>query len=241
MKLTKALLAAIIIALGIGITACSTSDSSNPTATTSNGSTATVLSNSYFYSPTLAVSEDPINNPAPIVTPPGESDNTGLGKDGMRGHMGGGMMDNDAPKGDFYPLGRIFKALGLDSIQREQIKGFMIIKGDCVNGWMLKLRESELPILQDAKDKQAAIIADLKAGTITAAEARTKLKDLRTATKAALEANPVRAEVQAGLKDCEDVFLASIKSVLTADQLAKWEEFQANLDKWREKRRPGRK
>ena len=221
MKTEKLLLAALVVALSIGFTACNTSDSSSPLAPTSTSS----LDNTFFYSPDLTISDDPVENPTIMENEPPRDDR-------------GGMRD-DNPKGSFFPLGRIFQLLNLDSVQKSQIKGFLIIKGDCIKEQMLKLRESEAPILEAAKAKRDAVIADLKAGLITPEEARTALKAIKEETRAALEANPVREEVMAAVKLCEDAFLASVKSVLTEEQLAKWTEFQAKLDEWRNKRRPG--
>ncbi len=230
MKLTKLTLALAAAALIISFTACSNSDSSNPLADDTNHST--VLTNAVLYSPDVTVDDDPIENPTSLTILACFD-----GKEDREGYRHG--ESKMGPRGAFFPLGRIFRYLELDTAQVRQVISFMKIKDDCTKALLLALRESEKAIMDDAKAKRDIILAGMLDGSITEEDGLAQLKELRAATKAALEANPLREETIVKLKDCEDVFLASVKSILTEDQAAKWDDLTAALEKWRESRRRG--
>lgn len=230
MKLTKLTLALAAAALIISFTACSNSDSSNPLADNTNQ--ASILSNSVLYSPDLTVDDDPIENPTSLTILSCID-----GTEDREGYRNGEAKMG--PRGAFFPMGRIFRYLDLDTAQIRQVIGFMKIKNDCTKALLVALRESEKAIMEDAKAKRDVIIAGMLDGSITEEDGIAQLRELRAATKAALEANPLREETIVKLKDCEDIFLASVKSILTEEQASKWDELTAALEKWRESRRKG--
>lgn len=129
----------------------------------------------------------------------------------------------------FMPLARILRALELDDIQKEQVKGFLEAFRLCHKDAMMALRESERAILQPFNERRQNIMEQLKNGEITREEAQRQLKLLALEAREALKNNPARLEACEAMKECRRVLLAAIGGILTQEQLVKWQEWLSKL------------
>jgi hypothetical protein len=119
----------------------------------------------------------------------------------------------------------IFNELNLTDEQAKTISSFAQEHKNCRREAIDALREAQRAILQNANLERKKIIDDMKNGTITATEARELL--LKLAEQVRQDMNN-SSEVQAALeavKNCHNVFIDNISSVLTADQLVIWNKF----------------
>lgn len=119
-------------------------------------------------------------------------------------------------------LGNIFRQLKLTADQRDDIEGFMTAFKACVEAGRLDLRLAQLPIIQAANAQRLIILTNLKAGTITAEQAKTALKALHESTKLAMTTNLDVIAAHEALKLCYETLLDNIEGILTAEQLVKW-------------------
>ncbi|MGB9851672.1 MAG: Spy/CpxP family protein refolding chaperone [Candidatus Kapaibacteriota bacterium] len=125
------------------------------------------------------------------------------------------------------PIGRILKELNLTDEQIAQVQEFMQEYRDCVKNALLTLRESEKQILQQANQQRQQVREQLKNGEITKEQAWQLMQQINQNTREALMNNPVRQQVLQQLKDCWDTFINNIKSILTDEQKALFEELLA--------------
>lgn len=129
------------------------------------------------------------------------------------------------------PFGFILRKLELTDAQKDSIRKYFKGQKECEFYWLRKLRQSQMEIIKDSREKQKAIMDDLKDSVITRQEAKQALKELNIETRKALINNPVNADVREGLKDCFEELIAKIKALLTEEQLAKFERWLENLPK----------
>lgn len=125
------------------------------------------------------------------------------------------------------PLGRILKELNLTEEQIALVREFMAEYRDCVKNALLPLRESERQIIQQANQERATVMQQLKNGEIDAQTAREQLRQINLRTREALMNNPVREQALQQLKECWDTLIANIKSILTPEQQALFDELLA--------------
>lgn len=133
----------------------------------------------------------------------------------------------------WLPLGRILVQLNLTDEQKEQVKTFLLEYRDCVKGALQTLRESERAIIQSANEQRRQVMEDLKNGVIDRQTAMERLRTINQETRQALMENPVREQVMQQLKDCFDTLINNIKSILTDEQKALFEELLAKYKDWR--------
>lgn len=237
MKLAKSTLAALALLLMFGLASCSKTDTSSPLApSNSNALTSQVILPATDIAIPSTLTDATTQVSFSLAPPPpigGDSSHVGddttkrdphrrMGDMGGMGKLGKGHFD----RGGFFHIGFIFKDLNLTADQQAQIKTFMQARIDCQKALQQQLRDSEKPILDEANAARQVIIDQLKAGTITKEEAQTQLKALRDATKAKLEANPLRAEILAALIACEDTFFDNVGSILDpTTQKPLWDDF----------------
>jgi RNA polymerase-interacting CarD/CdnL/TRCF family regulator len=129
----------------------------------------------------------------------------------------------------FMPFARILVQLKLDSAQKAGIRDLMAAHQDCMHSAMEALRLAEKEVLDNARDQRQAIMADLKAGTITRTEAMTKLRDLNKATREALAGMPEREEAATAVQKCTDDLFAGIRALLNEDQQKTWDKWVETL------------
>lgn len=137
------------------------------------------------------------------------------------------------------PLGRILKQLNLTEEQVAQIREFMQAYRDCVKNALITLRESEKQILQQANQARQEVREKLQNGEITKEEAWQLMRQINQRTREALMNNPVRQQVLQQLKDCWDTLINNIKSILTDEQKALFEQLLANYKDNRGGKGPG--
>lgn len=125
------------------------------------------------------------------------------------------------------PLGRILRELNLTEEQVAQIREFMLAYRDCVKNAMIALRESERQILENANQERQRVMEQLRNGEIDKDQARQLMRQINERTREALMNNPVRERVLQQLKDCWDTLIANIKSILTDEQKALFDELLA--------------
>lgn len=122
---------------------------------------------------------------------------------------------------------RIFRCLELTDEQMELVKGFLSGHKDCVSPIIDSLRASEKPLLEAARAAHQEVIAKYRAGEITKEEARAELRAIHARLREALQNNPVKAWAQEALQNCRNELMRQIRSVLTEDQQAIWDEWVA--------------
>ncbi len=153
---------------------------------------------------------------------------------GMSGGMGGGMdhnrdqMMNPDGKMPHHPFSRLIKALNLTDDQASQVRGFLADHDTCVHAAMGDLHATMREIIARAKAARLEVLAALQAGDITREEAREKIRAINAAARDSLKNSDVRNKTREAMKACDDEFLASLKSILTEEQLAILERFLAN-------------
>ncbi len=135
------------------------------------------------------------------------------------------------------PLGRILKELNLTDQQKEQVKEFLAQYRDCVKNAMTALRESEKGIIQQANQERQQVIEQLKNGQIDRQTAWELMKQINQRTRDSLINNPVRQQTLEQLKNCWDTLISNIKSILTNEQNALFDEL---LAKYRDNRGGGK-
>jgi hypothetical protein len=214
MKVVKSMLVAFAVVSLFAINACNKSVDPTDSATGSINPTEYVLAlydvNSYDVVDGTLNTEVSVNS---IVPPNTDKPCVMVNQSGFRPPM----FRN--------PLGRILRDLKLTPDQLTQVKDFMKTHAECEFGWLKQLRDSQRAIIKDANDQRKVVIQDLKDSVITPTEARAKIKEINIATREALKNNPLNAQVQQGLKDCMDEFIANISSILNSEQLIKWNRF----------------
>ncbi|MFH1051789.1 MAG: hypothetical protein V1779_12780 [bacterium] len=129
----------------------------------------------------------------------------------------------------FMPLAKILRALQLDDLQKEQVKGFMLDFRLCHREAMLALRESEKELLAPFNEQRRLIYEAYKSGEITREEAARQLKLLAQEVRQVMKDNPARIEACEAMKECRRLLLANIGGVLTEEQLVKWNEWLSRL------------
>ena len=176
MKIAKFALVIAAMAMVLGLSSCSKSDTSNPVASQNNSN---LITNEVLLPPSdIAVASDvtipSMENPMELVLPVDGRGMNGMDRDsdkgddhaGMRGGMDK-MGDRHHDRGGFFHLGFIFRSLNLTADQIAQIKTFMQTRNDCQKTLLQQLRDSEKPILDAANIARQAIIDQVKAGTLT--------------------------------------------------------------------------
>jgi len=120
------------------------------------------------------------------------------------------------------PLRGIIIQLELTEEQHIELREYMLANRDCEMAALRALRESELEIINAANAERREIIAQFQAGDITREEARELINALNLETREALFNNPLREITMEILKNCRETLFANIRSILTEEQLAKF-------------------
>ncbi len=122
------------------------------------------------------------------------------------------------------PLGRILKELNLTEEQVTLVREFMAEYRECVKNALLPLRESERQILQQANQERSRVMEQLKNGEIDRQTAMEQIRQINQRTREALMNNPVREQALQQLKECWENLIANIRSILTPEQQALFDE-----------------
>ncbi len=132
-------------------------------------------------------------------------------------------------KRNFLPLARILRALDLTEDQKAQVKTFLVDFRQCTREAVVDLRASEKEILAPFNEQRRTVVAAWKNGEITREQALTQLKALNAQAREALKNNPQREIACEAMKLCRKTLLDKIGSVLTDEQLVKWNEWLAKI------------
>jgi len=159
--------------------------------------------------------------------PPPDTNRVGQGPRDTT-HMGPGQPGKMNPRDRFDPLGAVLFRLKLSVTQATTLKTYMKDHMDCIKAAEMALRDSEKPIMDNARTQQKAIMDQVKAGTMTRADAKIALKTLNDATRKALNENPARQAACIAMEACKKALNDQILAMLTDAQKA---IFQAWLDK----------
>ena len=151
----------------------------------------------------------------------------GGGRDGRGGRGGHDWRGRGRQK--FMPFARILYQLQLTEEQREQVKDFIFDHRLCVREVIQKLRETEREILSQFKERRMAIIQAYKSGEITREEAVSQLRELNAQVRETLKNNPARVQACEAMKDCMKTLFENIRSILTPEQQAIWDEWVSKL------------
>ncbi|MEI6091555.1 MAG: hypothetical protein WCR42_13960 [bacterium] len=135
--------------------------------------------------------------------------------------MGKGRPHRGGPK-DRPMIGKVMRELQLTEDQIVKLEGFNTAHRDCIELTMQTWRDAVAPIIEKANADRKVIMDNLKAGTITRAEARTQLKDLNTAMCAEIDALGMKDTIKLAIDACNQTLLDSIKEMLTEEQLVIW-------------------
>lgn len=198
------LLSTFVLVLIFTLSGCNKS-----TSPTDNSNTDPTISNMVvadIQNDVSDVSDPSVDNNADMTLKPMFGD----GQCFMRPAMGEYMSVNG-----FLNMVGIMRKLSLTADQKTSIQGFMSDYRSCIHTAQLTLRASEKTILDAANTQRKAIMAELKAGTITKAEARTQLAQLAKDTRTALKNNPDRATFQKSVCECLQTLFDKIKGILT--------------------------
>ena len=122
-------------------------------------------------------------------------------------------------------IGMILRQLKLTDEQIEKVKELIMSHRRCEAEWLKLLQQSRREIMMKGQTARQEIMAKYKAGEITREEAGKLIYQLNMRIREALANNPVNEQVRAGLKDCWDIFIKSIKDILDEEQLALFEQW----------------
>ena len=148
----------------------------------------------------------------------GKDDRDDRGKDDRDDHRG----DSAKPKRPNHRA--VIDCLKLTPEQMTQLQALHQAKHECEKSAKEQLKGTVEPIRQQEKALHESLKSQVKAGTITRAEAHAQMKAFKDANAQAMRdaADVMRAAV----KVCNDTFLAGIEALLTPEQLSLWNQWK---------------
>ncbi len=126
-------------------------------------------------------------------------------------------------------LGLFFRRLNLSDQQKSDLKAFMIKFHEDMKPLVQQFRDANAEIVKSANEARKLIVEDLKAGIITREEAAVKLKALNEETRDKIKNNPATQTIKTSMCALRTTLFNDIASILTADQLTKWETFSSKI------------
>lgn len=126
-------------------------------------------------------------------------------------------------------LGLFFKKLNLSDDQKIQLRNLMTKFHDDMKPLVQQFRDANADIIKAANIERKAILDQVKAGTITREEAKTALKALNEETRDKIKNNPATQTIKASMCALRTVLFNDIASILTPDQLIKWNNFSSKI------------
>lgn len=153
----------------------------------------------------------------------------GRGKGPGRGH-GKDDRDRDDRKGDSLKpkrahLRAVIDCLKLTEDQMKQVQALHQAKHDCEKSAREQFRAIAGPIRQEEKVLHKSLHEQLKAGTLTRAEANAQLEAFKAKNAAVMQS--AIETMKAAVKACNDTLLAGIEALLTPEQLLLWNQWKA--------------
>ncbi|NJD21908.1 MAG: hypothetical protein FIA82_04475 [Melioribacter sp.] len=126
-------------------------------------------------------------------------------------------------------LGLFFKRLNLSDDQKIQLRNLMTKFHDDMKPLVQQFRDANADIIKAANEARKLIVEDLKAGTITRQEAAEKLKALNEETRDKIKNNPATQTIKESMCALRTTLFNDIASILTPDQLTKWNDFSSKI------------
>ncbi|MGA2298997.1 MAG: hypothetical protein ABSG15_15740, partial [FCB group bacterium] len=212
------ILAALVVAISIGISSCQ-----KDTPITSEN-TSNVTGDTYL----------PPQNNAPGILQEATLD-VQMGvippQDGYlyqyRDANGNNCPNPDATMGlndmGIFNMSRLFRKLKISQDTIALIKPLIQSYNDCMKAAMQTLRDSEKEIIQNANTERQSIIAEFKANTITKDSARHALMILNKTTRDSLKNNPARVTACEAMQACKQTLFDSIRALLNDAQKVIWD------------------
>jgi Spy/CpxP family protein refolding chaperone len=150
------------------------------------------------------------------------------GPGGKRDSVNDRGGDKDSVRGDKSNrparLESVLPCLKLTAEQIAKLREFMTANRDCEKAARDQFRATIEPIRQRQKTAIDAIKEQVKAGTLTKADARTQIEALNASLKPAVQA--AEAAMKAVLEACRASLMANIESILTPEQLVIWMQWK---------------
>jgi len=150
------------------------------------------------------------------------------GPGGKRDSVNDRGGDRDSLTGDRSSrparLESVLPCLKLTAEQIAKLREFMTANRDCEKAARDQFRATIEPIRQQQKTAIDAIKEQVKAGTLTKADARTQIEALNASLKPAVQA--AEAAMKAALEACRASLMANIESILTPEQLVIWMQWK---------------
>ena len=151
----------------------------------------------------------------------------GRGKGPGRGH---GKDDRDDRKGDSLKpkrahLRAVIDCLKLTEDQMKQVQALHQAKHDCEKAAREQFRAIAGPIRQEEKVLHKSLHEQLKAGTLTRAEANAQLEAFKAKNAAVMQS--AIETMKAAVKACNQTMLAGTEALLTPEQLLLWNQWKA--------------
>jgi len=152
----------------------------------------------------------------------------GRGRGPGRGH-GKDDRDRDDRKGDSLKpkrahLRAVIDCLKLTEDQMKQVQALHQAKHDCEKSAREQFRAIAGPIRQEEKALQKSLHEQLKAGTLTRAEANAQLEAFKAKNAAVMQS--AIETMKAAVRACNDTMLAGIEALLTPEQLSLWNQWK---------------
>ena len=153
----------------------------------------------------------------------------GRGKGPGRGH-GKDDRDRDDHKGDSLKPKRpniraVIDCLKLTEDQMKQVQALHQAKHDCEKAAREQFRSIAGPIRQEEKALHKSLHEQLKAGTLTRAEANAQLEAFKAKNAAVMQS--AIETMKTTVRACNDTLLAGIEALLTPEQLLLWNQWKA--------------
>lgn len=144
-------------------------------------------------------------------------------RDGKDDRDSSGKHDGISPKRAH--LRAVIDCLKLTEDQMKQVQALHQAKRDCEKSAREQFRAIAGPIRQEEKALLKSLHEQLKAGTLTRAEANAQLEAFK-AKNAAVMQSAIEA-MKTTVRACNDTLLAGIEALLTPEQLLLWNQWKA--------------
>ncbi len=144
-------------------------------------------------------------------------------RDGKDDRDSSGKHDGISPKRAH--LRAVIDCLKLTEDQMKQVQALHQAKHDCEKSAREQFRAIAGPIRQEEKVLHKSLHEQLKAGTLTRAEANAQLEAFKAKNAAVMQS--AIETMKAAVKACNDTLLAGIEALLTPEQLLLWNQWKA--------------
>lgn len=145
---------------------------------------------------------------------------------------GSAMMRNNPWLGEFdnnKRIGWIFRSLDLTPVQKDSIRGFLNVYHDSMKVLVKAFFNEIKDTIQNANVQRRAIVDSLKRGEINRQQAKDDLTALNQDTRNKIQNDQVVQSIKSDMCQQRGDLFNNVGSVLTADQLTKWNEMISKL------------